>query len=249
MFSARRASRLRFGVAVAAAAGTLAAGLAAAAPSQPPSPRPQRILVVDFAATSSNVRLERGLGSRLAKNLAGPAATKEKQAKAADDVVNAIGNTLVKEIRALGIPAERVPLGAVPPGSGAVAIIDGRVLTIDQGNRTARTVVGFGAGASKVEADAELSYRGPDGKTRLLISYADTGKSRRTPGLAVALGAGAAMGAVATVAIVGGGLHAYSEVRGATVGADGTRLAKKLAEQLAKSFAALGWIHPAASKG
>jgi hypothetical protein len=55
---------------------------------------------------------------------------------------------------------------------------------------------------------------------------------------------GGAAGHLASMALIGGGLHAYAETHSATVSADGTRLAKDLAKQLAKSFAALGWIPP-----
>jgi hypothetical protein len=241
MAAMRQFGRSRLGVAALAltAAALCAIGVAAAASGSAKPPRPARILVVDFATTPAKVKLQRGVGSRLMKVFGGSAAAKKEQSKDAADVVDAIGDTLVKEIEALGIPAERVAPGAVPASaSQPIAIINGRVLQIDEGNRTTRTVIGFGAGASRVKADAELSYQVPGSKPEVLISYADTGKSRRTPGL----GVGKVAGAAETATAVSAGLHAYSEVHGATVGDDAKRLGEDLGRQLKQSFAALGWI-------
>ena len=243
MISVHRLARSRLGVAAlaVAAAALCAVGVATAASSGTHPPRPARVLVVDFSASPASVKVQRGLGSRLVNALSGPAAVKEKESKDATEVVNGIGDALVKEIEALGIPAERVVPGAVPVSTAqAVAIVNGRVLQIDEGNRTARTVIGFGAGASKVTADAELSYLAPGSKAKVLISYADTGKSKRTPGLAV----GKAAGVAAAVTAATAGLHAYSEFHGATVGADAKRLGEDLGKQLKQSFAALGWTKP-----
>lgn len=222
-----------------------AAGAALADPYQPQSvPRPQVILVYDFATNPGDVQLDSGVGSRLTNLFAGQSGTNQKRAEAAADVVNAIGDTLVKQIQSLGLYAQRVPAGTSPPAYGTMAIVEGQVLDIDEGNRTRRTIIGFGAGASKVQADAQLSYQVPGQEPQLLVGYDDSGKSRATPGMAVTMGVGGLAGRAATSAVLGGGLHAYSETHGATVSADGTRMAKDLAKQLAMYFATLGWIPP-----
>jgi hypothetical protein len=223
----------------------LAAGSAIADPYQPPAlPRPQVVLVYDFSNTPGDVQLDAGVGSRLTSLFASQSSMEQKRAEAAADVVNAIGDTLVKQIQSLGLYAQRVPAGTSPPTYAIAAIVEGQVLDIDEGNRTRRTIIGFGAGASKVQADAQLSYQSQDGGSQLLIGYDDSGKSRATPGMAVTMGVGGLAGRAATSAVLGGGLHAYSETHGATVSADGARMAKDLAKQLAKYFATLGWIPP-----
>ncbi len=228
-----------------AAGAVTAAGASFADPyQQQPVPRPRVVLVYDFSTAASSVQLDSGVGSRLSNLFAGQSGMNQERAEAAADVVNAIGDTLVKQIQSLGLYAQRVPAGTSPPAYGTMAIVEGQVLDIDEGNRTRRTIIGFGAGASKVQADAQLSYQVQGQEPQLLVGYDDSGKSRATPGMAVTMGVGGLAGRAATSAVLGGGLHAYSETHGATVSADGARMAKDLAKQLAGYFATLGWIPP-----
>ena len=236
--------------AVAAGALLLAAFLCRSAPAlcqTYPSaqlPPPDLIVVRDFSTSADQVKLDSGLGSRLASVLSSASATSQKRAATAAKVVNAVADTLVEQIRSLGLAAARAgPDIALSPYQ-KIAVIDGEILDIDEGNRTRRNLIGFGAGASRVEADAELSYQAPGSPMQLLIGYDDSGKSRSTPGMAATMGVGELAGRAGSSAIAGGGLHAYSETHGSTVEADGTRMAKTLAKQLAQYFAAQGWISP-----
>src|SRR5579871_743488 len=207
-------------------------------------PPPDLIVIRDFSTSPDQVKLEGGLGSRLTSVLGGQSAANQKRAATAAKVVNAVADTLVQQIRSLGLAAERAgPDIALSPYQ-KIAVIDGQILDIDEGNRTRRNLIGFGAGASRVEADAELSYQAPGSPMQLLIGYDESGKSRSTPGMAVTMGVGGLAGHAATSAVVGGGLHAYSETHGSTVEADGTRMAKTFAKQFAQYFATQGWISP-----
>ncbi len=207
-------------------------------------PRPDLIVVRDFSTAADQVKLDSGLGSRVTSVLESESATNQKRAAIAARVVNTVADTLVEQIHSLGLSAGRAGPDMEPSAYQRVAIIDGQLLKIDQGNRTRRTIIGFGAGASRVEADAQLSYQAPGSPPLLLIGYDASGKSRSTPGMAVTMGVGGLAGHAATSALLGGGLHAYSETNGSTVEADATRMAKDLARQLAKYFAARGWISP-----
>ena len=79
---------------------------------------------------------------------------------------------------------------------------------------------------------------------RLIESFEAAAKSGRKPGLAEGLGAGMALDRVATSAAVSAGAAAASEVSGATVEDDGTRMGKEIAKKLAPFFIAQGWIPP-----
>jgi len=209
-----------------------------------PLPRPDLIVVRDFSAAADKVKLDSGLGSRVTSALESQSAIDQKRAATAAKVVDAVADSLVQQIQSLGLSAGRAGPDLAPSPYQKVAFIDGQFLDIDQGNRTRRTVIGFGAGASRVEANAQLSYQAPGSAPQLLIGYDDSTKSRSTPGMAVTMGVGGVAGHAATSALLGGGLHAYSETHGSTVEADGARMAKDLAKQLAKYFAAQGWISP-----
>lgn len=228
----------------------LAAILGQAAPARcqayPPAqlPRPDLIIVRDFSTSPDQVKLDSGLGSRVTSILESQSAADQKRATIAAKVVNAVADTLVQQIQSLGLSAGRAGPDMAPSPYQKVAILDGQILKIDQGNRTRRTMIGFGVGASRVEADAQLTYQAPQSPPQLLIGYDASGKSRSTPGMAVTMGVGGMAGHAATSALLGGGLHAYSETNGSTVEADGARMAKDLAKQLAEYFATQGWISP-----
>jgi Domain of unknown function (DUF4410) len=61
---------------------------------------------------------------------------------------------LVQEIRKLGLPVESAEM-AGPVTEGQLSI-EGQFLTIDEGNRTRRLVIGFGAGASHVRIAVQM---------------------------------------------------------------------------------------------
>src|SRR5262245_24534735 len=90
-------------------AGLLLLALAACAPthirqeqaySGPPLPRPENILVADFAVTPQQVKLDSGLRARLMGMVSGT----PQDVQAAEDgraVADAIANTLVQDLRKL----------------------------------------------------------------------------------------------------------------------------------------------------
>ena len=83
-------------------------------------------------------------------------------------------------------------------------MVSGNILSIDQGNRTRRNVVGFGVGESKVTAKVNVYIQAPGEAPRLLQSFNADSESGKKPGLAVA-GVGAAAGSAATAAADGVG--------------------------------------------
>jgi hypothetical protein len=165
----------------------------------------------------------------------------QQQIDKAHAVVDAIGNTLLQEIQAMGLPAERIGADATVPPSSRVALVDGNVLEINEGNRAKRVVIGFGAGASDVKTSTALAYLAPMTPPREIATFQASGTSGYAPGAAVTGGAGAAAGAATSVA-VSGGVQAYREKNTATTAADADDIGKKIAEQLRQQFIAQGWV-------
>lgn len=122
-------------------------------------------------------------------------------------------------------------------------MVSGKIVSIDEGNRTRRNVVGLGAGASKVTAEIDVYLQAPGEQPRLMQSYNAESESGKKPGLVVA-GAGAAAGHVATAAAVGVGSSVASETLGATVEDDAARMGNEIAKTLKILFADQGWIAP-----
>ena len=69
-------------------------------------PRPDRILVYDFAYSPSQVRLDRGISADLARSIQGQPRSLD-ELEVGQKVANVLAEQLVKEIREMGLPAQR----------------------------------------------------------------------------------------------------------------------------------------------
>ena len=196
------------------------------------------MIVTDFTVDPGSVRQDQGIGPRLQRSLGGGSAGAARGALATE-VQSAIADTLVEALGKAGLPAEHAPADAqIRPGD---VIVTGRVLRIDEGNRTRRMSVGFGAGKSIVEAKAELYAAVPDGPPVLLQSYDGSADSGRRPGLAVGAGMAVANSSAAT-----GALSAVMNVSGernrTPVGREAASLGNRLATEIGGYAADQGWI-------
>ena len=206
------------------------------AASTGPLPRPDVVLVYDFAVSPEQVSLNRGLFARLGRDVS-PATATEDEARVGREVAEGFAVELVKRIQRLGLPAERAAAGQAAP-AGSLAIT-GQFLSIDEGNRMRRTMIGFGAGQSEVRALAQVALQTAHGPL-LAEEFETSGASARTPCVAPMIGPGLAVRGAAGVA-VSGGTHALTEHR-TEVEADARRIADELAKQLGKFFVHHGWI-------
>jgi hypothetical protein len=199
-----------------------------------PLPRPDRVLVYDFVVSPEEVQLDRGISAEAVEAAKGTPRT-EQEIATGREVASALSKHLVKEIRKLGLDAERAA-GRIQQENNDLAI-GGHFLSIDEGNRTERAVIGLGAGRTDVRAEVLLYQNG------LLLEQLETdAKSGDKLGMAETMGAGAAAGNLAASAVVSAGMAGASEAFGANVEADAARTAKKLAKHLEEFFVRKGWI-------
>jgi hypothetical protein len=146
-------------------------------------PRPDRVLVYDFAVSPEEVQLDRGLSARAVAATQGTSRT-EQEIATGRKVASTLSDHLVQEIRKLGLDAERAA-GAVQQESRDLAIT-GHFLSIDEGNRTERVVIGLGAGRTDVQAEVLVHQQG-----LVLEKLVTDAKSGVKPGMAETMGAGA----------------------------------------------------------
>ena len=151
----------------------------------------------------------------LGANQLPPRTAKEQQI--GQQVANALAEKLVVEIRDLGLPAER-GMG-LPAGTATGLVISGQFVSVDQGNRTERVVLGLGAGRSDVRVRAQAFDVTPQGR-RLADEIEVDAKSGLQPGMAETMGAGALTGHFLTATLVSGSLQVADYSRGASVVAD-----------------------------
>ncbi len=204
------------------------------------SPKPQRILVHTFATSPEDVKLDHSL-TAMAWKLEGVTESAERR-EVGRAVADKLADHLVTKLQALGLPAERA--SGPPPRDGIpTLVIDGQFLAIQEGSRTARVVIGLGAGKSEVRTAVHAIEILPEG-SRLLDTFEIDAKSDSTPGMAETMGVGAAAGHLAASAAVSAGKAVASEEFGADVDADALRTATKISKVLADFFAGQGWIAP-----
>lgn len=195
-------------------------------------PQPATIVVQDFAIDPNAIHIDMGVGGTIRRALSD---TESADARANDIALvrAAVRGGLEQAIAKMGLAVH--PVGNPMP-AGPYVEIRGTVLTIDEGNRTRRNIVGFGAGKSMVRAKAEVFYVAPNAPARLLESYDARVDSGHMPGL----GLGAAAGSVSALA-VGGGVKVATAGQ-AEVESEARKLADRLSVNLGTLFADHHWI-------
>jgi hypothetical protein len=201
-------------------------------------PRPQLILVHDYKASPDEVELDSAISSRVERAVKGTPEA-DDQLKVEQEVSRALTATLVDEIQKLGIRAE--PAAMASPIAGPTLSIEGQILSINEGNKAKRMVIGFGAGSSEVRTLTQVYEVTSGDEHRLVEDFYTTAKSSRKPGFGPMVGIGAAAGRAAASAAVAGGVGAATALS-QTVEADVQHGAKQIAKELAKFFVQQGWI-------
>ena len=206
-----------------------------------PLPPPAHVVITDFTITSDQVHLDTGLGAQLRRGASGEAAS-AAITQAAQETQAALTDTLAKKLAAYGLPVERLP-ASTPPPPGSL-LVQGQIISVDQGNRTRRTLIGLGAGKSSVTAEAQLYYLDDPSAPRFLQSFTGSADSGRMPGAAETMGAGAAAQHVATSAAVSVAAHTGDEMYRTGDAANAAKLANALALQIGGYAVQQGWIAP-----
>jgi Domain of unknown function (DUF4410) len=206
-------------------------------------PRPAQVVVSDFAVRPEEVKLDRGVSAQL-QRAASSDTPSEKMMEAARATQAALTQTLVKKLVSYGLPAAPIASGVVPPPGSL--LVQGQIVSVDEGNRTRRTLIGLGAGKSSVSADAQLYYAVDPAQPLFLQSFTGEADSGRAPGAAETMGVGAATDRIVTSAAMTAGTHAVGEVRHTSDEANADKLAEALAKQIGTYAVGQGWISPAA---
>lgn len=199
-------------------------------------PRPAHIWVHDFAATSADVPAESALAGQHAEHSTPQTA---EQIATGQKLGAEIATALVKEIRAMGMPAEPAVTGTTPQIDDLV--IKGYLVSFQEGSEKERVGIGLGEGSSELKAVAEGFQVTAHGLRKLGSGTTDA-TGAKTPG--------AAVGVVTLLAthnpaglIVSTGMKVYGEKSGkATVEGRAEQTAKEIAEVIKKRFQEQGWV-------
>lgn len=137
--------------------GTMAAASFAADPAPFPTPAPV-VYVADFDLDAANIKPDSGPGSRLRRLGSvlpnGPLRQSKDPQIQAKEIVADMADDLTADLTKAGVDARRLPPGAALPATGWQ--VRGVFLSVDEGNRLQRAVVGFGAGQSNFQIAVSL---------------------------------------------------------------------------------------------
>ena len=199
-------------------------------------PRPNTIWVYDFAATAADVPANSALAGQYSAN--GTPQTAE-QIALGRQLGAEIAAQLVQQIQSMGLPAARGGAGMAPQINDI--IIQGYLLSVQQGSAAERIVIGFGAGASELRTAVEGYQVTAQGPRKLGSGTVDSGGSK-APGEILGVAGLAATGNPAGL-IISTGLKVYGEESGkSTVQGRAQQTAKEIADQLKVRFQQQGWI-------
>ena len=199
-------------------------------------PRPDHILVYDFAATPEDIPTDSSLAGKYDEHSTPQTA---EQIDAGRKIGADIAEQLVEEINNMGMPVERASISATPQINDIV--IRGYLLSIDEGSSDKRIMVGFGSGASELDVAVE-GYQMTDQGLRKLGSGTVDADGSKTPGVAGPLAVAIARGNPVGL-IVSGGMKLYGEESGKSkIEGRIKQTVGEIADVLKERFKQQGWI-------
>ena len=198
-----------------------------------PLPRPDMVIVNDFAVTSADVKLDKGVVAKAMRD-SDSRSISEEEDKVGRMVASKLSEFLVEELREVGIEATRASSQVMP--SSTTLMLSGQFITIDEGNQTKRVWVGFGLGRTDLRTRIQAIQGGQ------LIAEAETkARSGLKPGMLTSLSIGAAAATVVPI-VVGTVITGVSEAFLAIVEKDAKRTAKEVAKKVEKAYQDRGWL-------
>lgn len=220
--------------AIGAALACVLAGCAGAAVTQQSqsvpvtAAKPSQIVVYPFAVNPNEVTLNQSILQRAYRNVSGEDQS-QQQTTLAHDTAQSICQQVAASLGKKGYSASCQQRGSALPGANAL-VVDGQFTDLSEGNRLRRLVIGFGAGASKLDTNVQVFHLA-DTKSNEVLGFSTHADSGKMPGAAVTGPAGAAAGGGAA-AVVG----ANAAMGGAKTFTSATAyLAQKTADQIVES--------------
>ena len=201
--------------------------------------QPNQIWVYNFAAMPAEVVAESALAGQASQSAAPLTA---QQIAEGQKLGSEIATELIQQIQAMGLPATNASAASRPQVDDVV--IEGSLLSIQQGNAAERVSIGLTAGESELKVAAEVYQMTAKGM-RLLGSGDVDATGNKTPGAALGLATQAATHNPAGL-IVTSGMKVYGEESGAsTVEGRAKQIVQEIAAALKKQFQKQGWISAA----
>jgi hypothetical protein len=199
-------------------------------------PRPSRILVCNFVATSTDIPDDSAIAGKQSDY--GTQQTAEQIALGRQLGADIAAN-LVEKIRSMGLPGDNC--SRFRPQINDI-VIRGYLLSIDEGSATKRITIGFGAGSSQLKTAVEGFQMTSRGLRKLGLGQVESGGGK-SPGTALGV-AGFIVSNNPAGLIIGGASKVYGEVSGnSKVEGRAKQTAEEIADVLKERFYDQGWIN------
>ncbi len=198
--------------------------------------RPGRIIVHNFAATADDIPADAAIAGRYDRRDTPQTA---EEIELGRQLGAQVADELVKDILKMGMPAERA--GSGPPPQPGDIVIKGEFVSIDEGSRVKRMLIGFGSGAVKLKTFVEGYQVTASGQRPLGSAEVEAGGGKM-PGMLVPVVGGAVAGKAAKSAAISGGLNVAQELGPESMRSAANRTAEEIAKVLEKAFKKRGWI-------
>ncbi|MCU0587660.1 MAG: DUF4410 domain-containing protein [Syntrophobacteraceae bacterium] len=181
-------------------------------------PRPAVLLIYDFSVAPDGAR-------------------PSEEIQRGQAIAQSLSEEVVTKLEAVGIAARRatdstsVPLHAL--------VVKGQFVTINEGSRAKRMLIGFGAGSTRLEVEVQ-AYQMTRSGLRRITEVQGGARGNRMPGIVLAGGMAPAVGTLTPV-LTQGVAGVVREVRGG-IGADIDRLAEQFAYKTVAFYHRQGWM-------
>lgn len=192
-----------------------------------PLPKPEKILVYDFAVNTDDVQVDKVQALRPRHLITGD----KSQEAVATNAGKKYYTELVKALAKTGIPVEHVAAG-IPPSDSSM-LIQGSFTSLKEGTKAERDSIGMGTGNADIETKVDVHLK-TTSDTILLSQFQTDTQAAKSVGSAIPVAAGLNPAAVAAKSTVGD--------RKKTLNAYATKTADATAKEILKSMAAQGWI-------
>jgi hypothetical protein len=207
-----------------------------------PLPKPDKTQIYDFAVPPSVISVDQSPAGRMHRPGRRVEGAQPSSPEAlAHQVQASFSKALLRELQQASVPAESVTGAAGSPLPPHTLFVNGELTAINQGNKTKRVLIGFGKGASDVQAHVTVSLT-TEQQPVVLVEFNVKSQSGKKPGAAATVGAGAAtMGTVSAASAAAGVAAGGVEDTAATVEADASRMAKGVAKQIVETLSVQKW--------
>ena len=190
-------------------------------------PKPEKILVYDFAVNPDDVQVDKLQALRPRHLITGD--------KSPNAIANSANKTfskeLVKALSKTGIPVEHAASDAVP--SDHDLLVQGSFLSLKEGHKTERVAVGMGTGSADLQAKVDVHLKTPTDNV-LLSQFQTETRGAKNVGAGVPIVAGLNPAVAATKSTI--------TDRKKTLNSYASKTADATAKEIAKAMAQQGWI-------